>query len=323
MEFTIRPFQEHEEQYQAVVALENAVWPDFPQTIEEWRHWDETRDPQYLFQRFVVEVEGQIAAVGNYCEPWWSLKPGKYHLDISVHPGFRRRGIGSALYDKFSADLEERQPRTLTANTRENQVEAVQFLTQRGFKQVMRAPVSYLDVASFDPAPFAAYPARAREQNIEILPLSEIMLVDPDWKRKYWELDWEITQDVPSPDPITKVPLEFFIQRVFESPSFMPEAQYIALDGGQWIGMSGLWRSQAASHMLYTGLTGVVRSHRRRGIAIAMKLRAIDFAKQYGATSIETDNEEGNPMYQINLKLGFEPQPAWLDFEKKLDPSAG
>ena len=33
---------------------------------------------------------------------------------------------------------------------------------------------------------------------------------------------------------------------------------------------------------------------------------------------IETDNEENNPMYQINLKLGYEPLPAWVDYEKKL-----
>lgn len=323
MEFVIRPFQDNRVDYRAVVAVHNIVWPDYPETTEERRHRDETRNPQYLFQRFVVEVEGQVAAVGNYCEPWWSMEPGKYHLDIIVRPDFRRRGIGSALYDEFMADLAGRQPTKLTANTRENQVEAVRFLTQRGFKQVMRAPVSLLDVTSFDPAPFAAYPAGVREQNIEIRPLSEIMLVDPDWKRKFWELEWELLQDVPSPEPLTKTPLEIFARSVFESPNFMPEAQYIALDGGRWVGMSGLWRSQAASHMLYTGVTGAVRSHRRRGIAMAMKLRAIDFARQYGATTIETDNEEGNPMYQINLKLGFEPQPAWIDFEKTLHPSAG
>jgi hypothetical protein len=33
---------------------------------------------------------------------------------------------------------------------------------------------------------------------------------------------------------------------------------------------------------------------------------------------IETDNEENNPMYQLNLQLGFAPQPAELDFHKDM-----
>ncbi len=320
--FTIRPFQKTDSDYRAVMAVENTVWPDFPQTIEEWKHRDETRDPQYLFRRFVAEVEGQTVALGVYCEPWWSFKPGKFHIEASVLPDYRRRGIGAALYNKLIADLAERKPTVLVSWSRENQVEGVRFLTKRGFKQVMRAPISLLDVTKFDAAPFTAYRTGVAKQNIDILPLSEIAAADSDWKRKFWELDWELSQDVPSPDPITKSRLEVFERDVYESPNFTPEAIFIALDGEQWVGTSGLWRSQAKRDRLYTGLTGVIRSHRRRGIAIAMKLRGIDFARRYGARTIETDNEEGNPMFQINLKLGFEPQPALLDFQKELVESA-
>lgn len=320
--FTIRPFQKTDSDYRGVMAVENTVWPDFPRTVEEWKHRDATRDPQYLFRRFVVEAQGEMVALGIYCEPWWSFKPGKFHMEVSVLPDYRRRGIGAALYEKFIADLAERKPAVLTSWSRENQVEGIRFLTKRGFEQVMRAPISLLEVTSFDPAPFSAYPRRVAEQNIEIRPLSEIAAVDPDWKRKFWELDWELSQDVPSPDPITMTSFDVYEKDLYGSPNFTPEAQFIALDGKQWVGMSGLWRSQADSHMLHTGLTGVVRSHRRRGIAIAMKLRGIDFARRYGARTIETDNEEGNPMFQINLRLGFEPQPALLDFEKRLEKPA-
>jgi hypothetical protein len=42
------------------------------------------------------------------------------------------------------------------------------------------------------------------------------------------------------------------------------------------------------------------------------------FAQEIGAKFIETNNEEHNPMYQLNLQLGFQPQPADLDMEKVL-----
>lgn len=75
---------------------------------------------------------------------------------------------------------------------------------------------------------------------------------------------------------------------------------------------------QADKGKFLTGLTGVVANHRRKGIAAALKLRAIKYAHQHGVKVIETGNEENNPIYQINLMLGFQPQPAWIDFEKVL-----
>ena len=58
--FNIRPFEQNDTEYQAAVAVWNAVWPDLPETIQEWKHSDETRDPKYLFRRLVVEVEREI-----------------------------------------------------------------------------------------------------------------------------------------------------------------------------------------------------------------------------------------------------------------------
>lgn len=318
MSFILRPFEPNDSEYQAAVAVENAVWPEFPDTVEHWKHNDHTRPPQYLYQRYVAVVEGQVVGVGSCSEPWWSIKPGKFHVQLSVLPDFRGRGIGAAFYELVLQELADRKPTLLTTETRENQEAALRFLARLNFETVMRAPVSYLDLTRFDPNPFVHYADRAKAQGIVIRPLSELSAEDPEWKRKYWELDWEIMQDVPAPDPPTRIPLEEYEPRFFGHPHFLPEGQFIALEGAQWVGMSGLWRPEAEPHKLVTGLTGVRRGHRRRGIAMAMKLAAIDFARGCGVTQIETDNEEGNPMFQINLRLGFEPAPALLIMEKRL-----
>ena len=37
-----------------------------------------------------------------------------------------------------------------------------------------------------------------------------------------------------------------------------------------------------------------------------------------GVTELRTDNEKNNPMYKINVALGFKPVPFSLDYSKKI-----
>ncbi|MBE2224121.1 MAG: GNAT family N-acetyltransferase [Anaerolineae bacterium] len=66
-----------------------------------------------------------------------------------------------------------------------------------------------------------------------------------------------------------------------------------------------------------TGVTTVRREYRRRGIATALKVHIIRFAQENGVQEIFTGNDSQNPMYQLNLKLGFKSQPSWVRVEKK------
>ncbi len=96
---TIRPFEATDADYEAFSLLQETVWPELPRTVDEWKYNDRARDPKYLFRRFVAERNGTMVASGQYCEPFWSMRPGKYWVNLDVHPDHRRRGIGSALYD--------------------------------------------------------------------------------------------------------------------------------------------------------------------------------------------------------------------------------
>ena len=84
--------------------------------------------------------------------------------------------------------------------------------------------------------------------------------------------------------------------------------------------MTNLFKDLANGQQLQVGFTAVRREYRRYGIATALKLRAIAFGQAYGAAAMVTDNEENNPMYQINLRLGFQPRPAKLAFQKEINP---
>jgi len=72
------------------------------------------------------------------------------------------------------------------------------------------------------------------------------------------------------------------------------------------------------SEQLHVAFTGVVPSHRRQGLATALKIMGINFAKKAGYKRIRTGNEENNPMLTLNKKSGFIELTASLAFEKRL-----
>lgn len=317
-QLTIRPFVPTDAEYQSIIAIHNAVWPDNLNNIKEFKYRDARRDPQHFWQRLVAEKNGRIVAFGITCETWWASKPGKYYINLSVQPQYQGQGIGTTFYNHVLRILRQQPIFTLlVADTREDKKVAIQFLTHRGFAQVMRFPISELDVAEFDAGKYRRPVHQVNDSGIQLRTVADLAEKDPDWLRKMWALEREIEKDIPSPDPLTNEPFAQFAKMV-NNPGFFPEAFVIAVENGRYVGTSSLWKSEASPEKLYTGLTGVLRSHRRRGLATAMKVKNIRLAQSLGIQTIETDNEENNPMYQLNLQLGFAPKPAFIDFHKEI-----
>jgi mycothiol synthase len=71
--------------------------------------------------------------------------------------------------------------------------------------------------------------------------------------------------------------------------------------------------------MAATGYTGVLRAYRGRGVATALKVAAVQWARARGMAYIYTGNDLTNaPMLAINSQLGFEPLPASAQLVKHL-----
>ena len=144
------------------------------------------------------------------------------------------------------------------------------------------------------------------------------MISTPDWKERYYDIEWTIVQDMPAPDTLTQFSYENFLLSTLNNPNFAPEAIQIALDGDYWVGESALWKNQTDNNLMQGG-TGVRREYRRKGIALAMKLRGVAYAQSVGAPEIKTFNDQTNrAMLLINEALGFVKQPAWIGFVKTL-----
>ncbi|MCD4691182.1 GNAT family N-acetyltransferase [bacterium] len=315
----IRPFERTDDEYEAVVRIATALWPDEAESVEEFRFDDENRDRKWMHERFIGRVGDKIVAVGAYGDLAWCHKPGKCFLSVDVDPEHQRLGHGSRMYEFLVERTTERDPVQFVTWTREDRPEYAKFITDRGYGFAMRYAVSRLAVSEFAFERWTPKVARVLEQGIKIHSVAELAEVDPDWRRSYYDLQWELFQDVPFTDAPTRESFEHFCKR-FANKRFSMDAHWFARDGERCVGSSGLWLSSADPKKLSTGLTGVVRSHRRRGIASALKVKGIAWARDRGAKVVETDNEEKNPMFDLNLALGFKAAPAWVEYHLHLKP---
>lgn len=314
---TIRPFEMTDEDYRLAVAIGNAVWTDYPETVEEWKESDAKRSKAERFGRYFAELDGKTIGLAYYSQSIWVNHPGKLMVSVLVLPEYRNRGAGTALWQRLCREVEQFDPLRLRTSTREDYEEGVRFALKQGFTEKLRDWESRLDIASLDPSEWEQYSRRIAEQDIQIKSVVELE-PDPMRDRKLYELNWLIVKDVPDSEPSSKVPFEEF-QKVWERSNFVPDAWFVALDKGNYVGSTDVWLSKAEPHLLFVGLTGVIRSHRGRGIATALKLRSVEFARQQGFKEIRTWNESNNKVIlDINDRMGFVRQPAHIDFVKQM-----
>ena len=130
---------------------------------------------------------------------------------------------------------------------------------------------------------------------------------------------YEILEDTPGAELTHKLDFETWVENILMNPKTPPDGFFVAVCGNQYVGKTH-FQIRATIDSLFTNLTGTRKPFRRRGIAIALKVRSIEWAKANGYRRIVTDNESNNlPMLALNDRLGFKKLPAWIKFEKKLE----
>jgi GNAT superfamily N-acetyltransferase len=267
--------------------------------------------------RCVAEAGGRVVGRAEAAHNPWQFHPRKYQLRLEVDAAHRRQGVGGALLARTVDALRARDALLLRAVATEDDAEAVGFLTRRGFREVWREIPSELDLAGFDGAPFAG---RAAPAGVAITTLADELARDPLVLRELYALHTCCNLGQQELDGITPPPFEEFVAGQVEGPQAMPEAWFLARAGGVLVGMSSLERLPDAPDTLEPGYTAVHPAHRRRGIALALKLRAIAHARAHGYRALTTHSNAINTgMLALNTALGFRPGPALVTFELRLD----
>ncbi|MEV6827961.1 GNAT family N-acetyltransferase [Amycolatopsis sp. NPDC051102] len=95
---------------------------------------------------------------------------------------------------------------------------------------------------------------------------------------------------------------EYVAQRI-EVPSFTPDGVFVALRGGDWIGMSA---TSLRPEYAFSDMTGVLAAHRGRHLSLALKLLAVRFVRAAGHRRLVACHHAANiAAIMMNRRLGF------------------
>jgi GNAT superfamily N-acetyltransferase len=217
---------------------------------------------------------------------------------ITVPPGQRGRGAGTALYSAISDWARERELETLEAVLADNDPDSLAFAERRGFAKERHEKGVALNLTAIEPPPVEP------PQGVEIVTWAD----RPELARGLFEISVETSPDVPGYEDERHEPFEAWLEHDMQGPGDRPEATFVAVAGDEAVGYAKFSLSSTAPRRAYHDLTAVKRAWRGRGIARSLKAAQIGWAKANGFEQLRTTNDERNmPMRRLNEQLGYRP----------------
>ncbi len=294
-------------------------------------HWQNPYEPQTCL---VARVDGHIVARALYEAP---IADGSIDawLDVEVLPAFRRRGIGSALFERLCSMSEADGRSVLQSYCIHKSVEGgatlpsptgfgsvprdtpeTQFLLKRGFALEQVERISRLELP-VDAATFAASLAAATGSAGDDYRLVRWSGRTPDeWLSGIALLHQRMSTDAPSAG------LEYTEEKWDEdrvrasddsrdaSPRTMLVVAAEHVPTGTLAGFTELYVPPEVGRPVDQQDTLVLKEHRGHRLGMLLKLANLQFLAetQPGHPSVMTFNaEENRPMLDVNEAIGFVP----------------
>lgn len=266
----------------------NAITPREPVRVEDQLRRLE-RQPGRL-QLLASDVGAGLVAPSD--------SQGRLFLAVRVLPEARRQGIGSALCERLVEHARRIEPEWLSGQVSEAEPESIAWAERRGFEEYGRQVELVLTLSGNEQLPNPA-------DGIEVVELTT---------ERYdaaYELTREAWADLPTEVPVEAPSYDVWLEEEIPGP-----IAFIAVDQGEVVGFAALL--DRGPGRLEHGLTATRRSHRRRGIATALKRTEIAWAAANGYHELITFTQDQNEgMQAINLALGYLPLPAWISMRRR------
>ncbi|NJD27710.1 MAG: GNAT family N-acetyltransferase [Chloroflexi bacterium] len=287
----------------SIAAILTRSYPHEPTVTAEQIGWIIGRaDPQRPKVALVAEAEGAIVGFG-YLRGAPPL-PGLL-LNVEVDVSHRRRGIGTRLLEAVTTRAADHGLSTMVSVVAAD-TGSLAFAARHGFVERDRRSESKIDLSTFDVNAFADVLQRAADRRIRFAVMADIDT--PEMRRRLFTLANQVTGDMPSVDPMEPLTYDQFVAAWLEGPSARRELLVIGLEDDDPVAVSMV--TVFPGGIAYNWMTGVMPSHRGRGLGLAAKVEALRRAKAAGIDEVWTENHNRNaPMLAINARLGYEPMP--------------
>jgi GNAT superfamily N-acetyltransferase len=287
---TVRPFRPSDAP--AVAELLRHGAPHLVTTAESVAWQAATAPAAERYALLLAEAGGELLGVARTGVLHESAEPGRGFANLTVHPDRRGRGAGSALL--AAAERRLRGAGVVTAYARVDDDPAVTaFAERRGYVRGRRSHLLRLDLVTA-PLPEPAPPAGVR-----LVPAADL----PDLRGLY-EADLDASRDEPGDVGLDEISYADWRTVYWARPDLVPALTVVALVDGvvaAFCLVHGDGRGRYGS-----GMTGVRRAYRRRGLARLVKLASLRRARSAGYREAVTTNDAGNgPMLAINRGLGY------------------
>jgi GNAT superfamily N-acetyltransferase len=252
-----------------------------------------------------VDMDGHIIGFNDAgWDPW--MPPGIFDVQVLVHPAWRQQGVGGLLSQDALQFSQTQGATRLQGRVRDNCEPCLRFAQRQGFLIERHLFESTLDLATFDERPFVGHIEAVEATGIRFFTLADLGNKEEAQWRLY-TLNDRVDRDTPGYQGWLS--FEEFQTQVCGASWYRAEGQIVAAEGEAWIGMAAVGFFESTQSM-YNMMTGVDRPYRGRGIALALKLLTIRYARAYHARYLRTHNDSENaPMLAINRKLGYQPKP--------------
>jgi mycothiol synthase len=286
---------ESEAELELWTRIRNLVEVDNPTTVEELRQ-ALRRQPET--RHWLADEDGE--AIGCAFVSTSSV-PGRAFVLPRVVPQSRGRGAGTALLAaalEYAATLGCERARSHVDGADER---SLHFAARHGFREVDRQVELVRRLT-------------AGESSGTAVPGIDLEELGADDVQRLRDLVVAGVRDMPVAGGLG----DGFADEVLDE---YPQAVYtvVARDGGLPVGVAGLLPYGARADALEHAFTTVLRSHRGRGIAQALKAECVRWAAAHGYAELVTWTQTGNDAMQaVNVAAGFGPGQVSITVEGPL-----